>query len=206
MIDLHTTPTANGYRASIMLEEVALPYRVFSYDLQAGDHQRPAYLAMNPVGRMPTIVDDDVDGGSVSIYGTVAILLHLAEKTGRFLPSQRSTRAKVFEWLGFISSDLGPAYTGQFVFNVVMKEKSSAAIEFYNNLCLRFLQPLETQLGKTEYLAGGEITIADMLAYPAMTMSTKRFPGNLEAYPHIARWVALVGARPAVQRGMKVPS
>ena len=206
MIDLHTTPTANGYKASIMLEEVALPYRVFSYDLQALEHQKPEYLALNPVGRMPTIVDDDADGCRVSIYGTAAILLYLAEKTGRFLPSQRAARAKVFEWLGFISSDLAPAYTGQFVFNVIMKEKIAVATEFYNDLCLRLLQPIETQLGKSAHLAGSDYSVADIIAYPSMSISTKRFPGSLAAYPHIARWVTQIGARPAVQRGMKVPS
>lgn len=205
MIDLHTTPTANGFKASIMLEETGLPYRVVNYNLVAGDHMKPEYLAMNPVGRVPAIVDHDVAGEPLSIYGTVAVLVYLAEKTHRYLPTDPRGRAKVFEWLGIISSDLGPAFSGQFVFNILAKEKHPWAIEYYNNLCTRLLGPLELQLGRSRHLAGEDYTIADMLAYPVAATSMKRFPGNLDAYPNIARWAGDVGARPAVQRGMQVP-
>lgn len=206
MIDLHTTATANGYKASIMLEEVGLPYRVHDYNLVKGEHLRPEYLAQNPVGRMPMIVDHDVPGAPLAVYGTAAILLYLAEKTQRYLPVGLAERAKVYEWVGIISSDLAPAYSGQFVFNVIAPEKIAFAIDFYNKLCTRMLQPMELQLGKTPYLAGADYTIADVIAYPVPAVSMKRFPGNLEAYPNIARWAAVVAARPAVQRGMRVPS
>lgn len=205
MIDLHTTPTANGFKASIMLEEVALPYRVVNYNLVAGDHLKAEYLAMNPVGRVPAIVDHDVPGEPLSIYGTVAVLVYLAEKTHRYLPTEPRARAKVFEWLGIVSSDIGPAFSGQFVFNILAKEKLPWAIEYYNNLCTRLLGPLELQLGRSRHLAGDDYTIADMLAYPVAATSMKRFPGNLDAHPNIARWTAEVAARPAVQRGMQVP-
>ncbi len=205
MLDLHTTSTANGYKASIMLEEVGLAYRVIPYNLVAGEHLTPEYLAMNPVGRVPAIVDHDVEGEPLSIYGTVAILVYLGEKTHRYLPSEPRRRAKVFEWLGVISSDLGPAFSGQFVFNVLAKEKHPWAIEYYNNLCTRLLGPVELQLGRSRYLAGDDYTIADIIAYPVAATSMKRFPGNLDAHPNIARWAAEVSARPAVQRGMQVP-
>jgi len=206
MIDLHTTGTANGYKASIMLEETGLPYRVIDYDLVKGDNFKAEYVAITPVARMPAIVDHDVPGGGpVSVYGTAAILFYLAEKTGRFIPADLRGRKAVYEWVGVVSSDIGPAYSGQFAFNVIAPEKIPFAIQFYDKLCARMVQTLEVRLGQAPYLAGDEYTIADMIAYPVAAVSMKRFPGNLDAHPNLARWAAVVGARPAVQRGMKVP-
>lgn len=205
MIDLHTTATANGYKASIMLEEVGSPYRVIDYDLVKGEHMKPEYLALNPVGRVPTIVDHDVADGPVSVYGTPAILLYLAEKTGQLLPTRPAARAKAYEWLGIVASDIAPAYSGQFVFNVIAPAKDPWAVAFYDKLCLRLLAPMESRLAASRYLAGDDYSIADVIAYPVAAVSMKRFPGDLAGHPHIARWAAEVGARPAVQRGMKVP-
>ncbi len=207
MIDLHTTPTANGFKASIMLEETGLPYRAISYNLVKGEHFKPEYAAITPVARMPAIVDHEAAGGPpVSVYGTAAILFYLAEKTGRFFPANPAIRAKVYEWVGVVSSDVGPAYSGQFVFNVMAPEKLPWALEFYDKLCVRMVKTLEVRLGQARYLAGDEYTIADMIAYPVPAVSMKRFPGNLDAFPNLARWAAEVGARPAVQRGMQVPA
>lgn len=205
MIDLHTVATANGYKASIMLEEVGLPYQVREYDLVKGENFTPEFLSLNPVGRLPAIVDHDVAGGPLSVYGTAAILIYLAEKTGQLLPTSARDRAKTFEWIGIVSGDVGPAYSGQFVFNVVAQEKIPYAIELYNRLCLRMVQTLEQQLARTTFLTGDDYTIADIIAYPVATVSMKRFPGNLDAHPNLARWATKIGARPAVQRGMKVP-
>lgn len=205
MIDLHTVATANGYKASIMLEEIGLPYQVREYDLVKGENFTPEFLSLNPVGRLPAIVDHDVDGEPLSIYGTAAILIYLAEKTGQLMPTTARARAKTFEWIGIVSGDVGPAYSGQFVFNVVAQEKIPYAIELYNRLCLRMVQTLEQQLARTTFLVGDEYTIADIIAYPVATVSMKRFPGNLDAHPNLARWATEIGARPAVQRGMKVP-
>lgn len=206
MIELHTTNTANGYKASIMLEEVGLPYRVSAYDLTKGEHLSPSYLALNPVGRVPAIVDPDPgDGQPLTVYGSPAILTYLAEKTGRFLPTSVRARARTLEWVGMIASDLAPAYSGQFVFNVIAREKIPFAIDYYDRLCLRLVQVLEDQLGRSTYLAGEQYTIADILAYPVATVSMNRFPGSLARHPNLARWASELGARPAVQRGMKVP-
>ncbi|MFO1427632.1 MAG: glutathione S-transferase N-terminal domain-containing protein [Steroidobacteraceae bacterium] len=204
MIDLHTTGTANGFKASIMLEETALPYRVVRYDLVKGEHLKAEYLAINPVGRIPTIVDHDAPDGSISVYGSAAILLYLAEKTGLLMPSAPAARASVYQWLGIVASDLGPAYSGQFAFKVMAPEKLPWAIEFYDKLCARLLATLELQLGRTPFLAGEEYTIADVIAYPAATVSTLRYPGNLDGHPNLKRWAERIGSRPAVQRGMKV--
>ncbi len=207
MIDLHTTPTANGYKASIMLEETGLPYRAINYNLVKGEHFKPEYLAINPVGRMPAIVDNDASGAApISVYGTAAILLYLAEKAQRFMPATPAGRASVYQWVGIVSSDIGPAYSGQFVFSVMAPEKLPWAIDFYDKLCTRLVKTMEQQLGISRYLAGDDYTIADMIAYPVPAVSMKRYPGNLDGYPNIARWAGEVGARPAVQRGMKVPA
>lgn len=205
MIDLHTVPTSNGYKASIMLEEVGLPYRTMAYDLTRGDNLKPDFLALNPVGRLPLIVDHDVEP-ALKVYGSAAILLYLAEKTRRFIPTAAAARARVFEWLGIIASDISPAYSGQFTFNVLAKEKLPYAIDVYNKLCLRMIQTMEQQLARSEYLAGDNYTIADMLGYPVAATSMKRYPGNFDAHPHIGRWAATLAARPAVQAGMKVPA
>lgn len=205
MIDLHTVATANGYKASIMLEEVGLEYRVHDYDLMKGENFSPQFLALNPVARLPTIVDHDIEGEPLAVYGTAAILLYLAEKTGRLLPRTRRERAKAIEWLGIVSGDIGPAYSGQFVFNVIAQEKIPYAIALYDKLCDRMTATLEQQLGRTPYLAGNEYSIADIIAYPVATVSMKRYPGNLDRHPHIARWVHELAQRPAVSKGMQVP-
>ncbi len=207
MIELHTVATANGYKVSITLEELKLPYEVTAYNLQKGEHQTPAFLQLNPVGRLPLIVDKDPAlNAPVTVYGSAAILVYLAEKSRQLLPIAQPDRARVFEWLGIVSSDIGPAYTGQFVFNIMMKEKVPAAIDFYNQLCLRMLTPMEKALGRHEFLAGGEYTIADIIAYPVAAISMKRFPGNFDQHPNIGRWAAKIAARPAVQKGMQVPA
>jgi GST-like protein len=136
----------------------------------------------------------------------MAILVYLAEKHQSLLPQSVAERATVFEWLGIISSDVAPAYSGQFVFNVIAPEKQPWPIEFYNKLCARMLRPLDQRLAMSRYLAGDAYSIADVIAYPVAAVSAKRYPGNLDQYPHLARWTSEVGTRPAVQRGMRVPS
>jgi GST-like protein len=205
MIDLHTVPTANGYKASIMLEETGLPYRVHVYDLRRGEHLAPGYLGLNPVGRLPTIVDAGDGGEPVTVYGSAAILYYLAEKTGCLMPGDPAARARVHTWMGIVSSDVAPAYSGQFTFNVLAPEKLSWAIDFYDKLCARLLAPLDARLATSRYLASNDYTIADVIAYPVAAVSMKRFPGTLDGHPGIRRWAAEVAARPAVARGMQVP-
>ncbi|MEZ5499705.1 MAG: glutathione binding-like protein [Steroidobacteraceae bacterium] len=207
MIDLHTTATANGYKAALVLEEMALPYRVIAYDLTKGEHLAPAYLQLNPVGRLPTIVDHDGSSSQpIVVYGTAAIASYLADKTGLYMPKDVAGRAACQQWIGIVSSDLGPAYTGQFVFNVLAPQADAWAIQFYDRLVTRLLVVVEARLAANDYLAGGEYSIADMLAYPVAAVSAKRFPGNLADYPAIAGWAGRIAARPAVQRAMRVPA
>jgi GST-like protein len=206
MMDLHTTATANGYRASIMLEECGFEYRAIGYDLTRGEHMSPAHLALNPVGRVPTLVDPDAGADRPAVvYGSQAIVQYLAEKASRFLPRDPVARAAAYTWAGFATSDLGPAYSGQFVFGTLAKEKLPPVVEYYEKLCLRMLGALDQRLGAAHWLAGDEYSMADVLAYPGATVSTKRFPGNLDAFPNVRRWAEEMSARPAVQRGMRVP-
>lgn len=207
MLELHTTATANGYRASIMLEECGLDYRVRAYDLTKGEHLAPEYLALNPVGRLPTLVDTDVGAGRRAVvYGTHAIVQYLAERTGRLLPADPVARAAAYTWAGFVAGDLGPAYSGQFVFGVLASGKAPYALEYYEQLCTRMLGALDARLASNRWLAGDEYTIADVLAFPTAATSARRYPGTLAAHAHVARWTEAVGARPAVQRGMRVPA
>lgn len=207
MIELHTSATANGYKAAIMLEECGLPYSVKSYDLVKREHFGAEYVALNPVARIPAIVDRDTKGESeIMVYGTQAVLQYLAEKTGRFLPSDLASRAAVYTWMGAIASDVAPAYSGQFIFNVIAPERLPWAVDYYSKLVDRMLGALETQLASHPYLAGDEYTIADIIAYPVAATSALRYPGDLSSYPALSAWAGRVGARPAVQRGMRVPA
>lgn len=206
MLELHTVATANGYRASIMLEECELEYRVRAYDLTKGEHLSVEHLQLNPVGRLPTLVDSHAAGRPVIVYGTQAIVQYVAERSGRLLPSDPVARAAAYTWAGVVTSDLGPAYSGQFVFGTLLPGAAPAALDYYQKLCTRMLAALDTRLGAARWLAGDEYSIADVLAYPTAATSTQRFPGSLDAYANLARWAAEVGARPAVRRGMRVPA
>lgn len=201
MLKLYCVGTANGQKATIMLEESGLDYTVINVDLTKGEHQSPDYLRINPVGKVPTLIDPAL-GGEPAIYGTLAIALYLAEKTGRLFPSHAAERARVYEQCAFVGSDLGPAFTGQFIFGSLWNTKHSDVIDYYEEQVHRFLGVMNGTLSKHDYLAGGDYTIADVLAYPVYATSMARLPAGGPEYEHINRWGALVGARPAVQRGM----
>ncbi|MCZ8132893.1 MAG: glutathione binding-like protein [Steroidobacteraceae bacterium] len=206
MIELHTTPTANGYRASIALEETGLAYVSRSYDLVKGEHLAPDFLRLNPVGRVPAIVDRGSGEAPIVVFGTQAIATYVAEKTGRLLPSDPVARAAAHSWAGMVASDAGPAYSGQFVFSRFAPPEQSWGLEHFQKQCHRMLGALETRLAEVPYLAGDEYSIADVLAYPLAAVSALRYPGDLAAYPALRAWAERVGARPAVQRGMRVPA
>lgn len=203
MIECFCVPTANGQKATILLEELALDYELTQLDLRKGEHLAPEYLAINPVGRAPMIIDrDGPDGEPLTVYGTLAIAVYLCEKAGKLLPTAGAQRAQVFQWMAFIASDLSPAFTGQFVHGVMAKEKHEDVIAHYVALAHRMLKVLEQQLAANAFVAGAEYTAADILAYPAAVTSAARLQGGLEDYPAIRAWAERIGQRPAVQRGM----
>ncbi|WP_158045913.1 glutathione S-transferase family protein [Skermanella pratensis] len=205
MITLYSYPTPNGHKASIMLEEIGLPYEVIRVELMQGDNLKPEFLEISPLGKIPAMIDPDTDGAPRRVFGSGAILEYLAEKSGRLLPCEGCARTEVWNWLAFGVSDVGPTSVDMFRFSVRAPEKLPYAIELFKSELHRCYQALETQLGRTEYLVDGDYTIADISVYPFVAVAGQTSPALFERYPHLKRWHDLVGSRPAVQRGMAVP-
>jgi GST-like protein len=208
MIDLYTWTTPNGRKISIFLEETALPYRAIPINLTKGEQTSAEFTAVSPNRKIPAIVDHDAPGGPLALFESGAILIHLAEKTGRFLPKDVRTRAAVLQWLMYQMSHVGPiiGQTGHFVNDA--PEQIPYAINRFLGETLRILGVLNGALERNEFLAG-EYSIADMATYPwvlaAWEPLEKLLPAEIAKLPQVARWLEAVGARPAVQRGMAVP-
>jgi len=209
MIDLYTWKTPNGRKASIMLEEVGLPYRVVPVDLGAGAQHAPEFLALNPNGRIPVIVDQDVPGGPLTVIESGAILVHLAEKTGRLLPTGVRERSETMQWLMFQMAGIGPMLGQASWFANSAPEKIPYAIERYVNESARLFGVLDVRLGEREFLAGA-YSIADIATYPwvavAWPIFTAMMPDTVGKLGRLAAWLERVAARPAVARGMSVPA
>jgi glutathione S-transferase len=202
MIVLYTAPTPNGWKASIMLEELGLPYEVRPIRLQLGEQKEPWYLQLNPNGRIPTIVDRDE--GDLAVFESGAILIYLAEKTGSpLLPSDRRRRAEVIQWLMFQMGGIGPMQGQANVFFRYAPEKIDYAIERYQNETKRLYTVLDGRLADREYLAG-DYSIADIANWPWVRIAA--WAGvETDDLPHLSRWLELMAARPACQRGVAVP-
>ncbi len=199
-IRLYTAATPNGQKASIMLEEVGLPYEVHAMDIGSANQTRtPEYLAMNANGKIPVIVDPDA-GRTVIESG--AILLYLAERSGKLVPKPGDD---TLTWLFFQAAHVGPMLGQLGYFKVFAAEKIPAAIERFERESDRVLGVLDTQLGRHEYLAG-DYGVADIMTWPWIATAQKRLGKSYEAMPNLARWVAAIGERPAVARGMAVPA
>ena len=200
MIQFHYWPTPNGHKVTLFLEEAGLPYEVHPVDIGAGDQFRPDYLAISPNNKMPAIVDGDpVDGGApLSVFESGAILLYLAEKTGRFLPTDLRGRTAALEWLFWQMAGLGPM-TGQYGhFHVYAPDPIPYAKDRYLREAQRLLGVLDRRLAGREYIAG-DYGIADMACHPWINAYAKA-PIDLDPFPDLRRWHAAVAARPAVQR------
>jgi GSH-dependent disulfide-bond oxidoreductase len=203
MIQLYTWGTPNGKKVSVMLEEVGLPYEVHPISLQKGDQFTPEYLAINPNNKIPSIIDTEGPGGQpLTLFESGAILMYLAEKSGKLLPQDMRNRYEVIQWLMFQMGGVGPMF-GQANFFFRLNEKVPYAIERYHKEALRLYKVLDQQLGKKEYLAG-EYTIADIATYP-WVWRHEMHQVKLEEFPNVKRWYDAIAARPAVQRGMAVP-
>lgn len=201
MIRLHGGPTPNARKIAIALLEMGLDWELVDVDILAGDQLTPEFLALNPNNKTPVIEDVDGPHGRFVLWETGAILLYLAEKTGRFLPTDPEERALCWQWLMFQVSGVGPMF-GQFAhFAFYAKDKHPYAIERYGRETQRLLSVLDGQLGKTEWVAGAEYTIADMAMLPYLAGSLGRNPGR---FAHVERWSAAMMARHAVATGMKV--
>lgn len=203
MIDFYTFASSNGQRAAIMLEECALPYRLHWIDLTKGEQRAPGYLAINPAGTIPTLVDADGPGGApLALSQSGAILLYLAEKTGRFLPADPRGRAEALQWLVFAVSDCAPASSGIYYHTTLVPEKSEANVHWYEQRLLAQLRVADARLADREALAG-EYSVADIALYPIVAVRRKLVE-TAGGMPHLARWSERVGSRPAVQRGLAV--
>ena len=201
MIDLYTAATPNGWKASIMLEEIGLPYHVNSVSLGKLEQKQDWYLALNPNGRIPTIVDRDA--GDFAVFESGAILLYLAEKTGRLLPTDPGGRSTVVQWLMFQMGGVGPMQGQANVFFRYAPEKIEFAIERYHRETRRLYEVLDRRLEGSEYLAG-DYSIADIATWP--WVSIHGWAGvDIDGLEHLTRWLEEVGARPAVREGREIP-
>jgi len=203
MIRLYTWGTPNGKKVSIMLDEIGLPYEVHAINIGQGDQFKPEYLAINPNNKIPSIIDTDGPGGQpFKLFESGAILMYLAEKSGKFWPQEMGKRYEVIQWLMFQMGGVGPMF-GQANYFFRLQEKVPYAIERYHKESLRLYNVLNQQLGQQEYLAG-EYSIADIATYP-WVWRHEIHEVKLEDFPNVKRWFDAISKRPAVQRGMEIP-
>jgi GSH-dependent disulfide-bond oxidoreductase len=203
MIDLYSWPTPNGHKIHIMLEEVGLPYKVHGIDIGAGAQFEPAFLKISPNNRIPAIVDNDGPGGKpISVFESGAILVYLAEKTGKFMPKESRARYAVLEWLMFQMGGIGPMFGQANHFRAYAPEKIPYAIDRYTNEAKRLYGVLDRRLADHDYVAG-DYSIADMAIFPWMRYGDRRGV-NVDEFPNVKRWFEAINARPAVQRGVEV--
>jgi GST-like protein len=203
MIQLYTWGTPNGKKVSIMLEEIGLPYEVHPVNLQQGDQFKPEYLAINPNNKIPSIIDDEGQGGKpFTLFESGAILMYLAEKSGKLLPADARQRYTVIQWLMFQMGGVGPMF-GQANYFYRLEEKIPYAIERFHKEARRLYNVLDQELSRKDYLAG-EYSIADIATYP-WVWRHEMHRVKLEEYPNVKRWYDAISKRPAVQRGMEIP-
>ena len=203
MIELYMAGTANGQRASIMLEECGVPYRVHKVDLAKGEQKQEAFLAMNAAGAIPVMVDPEGPGGkSITLSQSTAILLYLCEKSGRHLPADPAQRYAAMVWLMRAATDVAPTSGAIFQLMNYVPEKSAQNTEFFENRLINFLRVADQQLATRDYLLG-EICAADLSLYPVVM--ARRALAERGGLNTLLAWTQRVGARPAVQRGMAQP-
>ena len=201
MIDLYTAATPNGHKVSITLEELALPYTLKVLDLVKNEQKLPDFLAINPNGRIPAIVDRAA--GDFAVFESGACLMYLAEKTGQLMPTDPQGRSRVLQWLMFQMGGVGPMMGQANVFYRYFPEKIPAAIDRYQGESKRLLRVLDGHLQQHEYLAG-DYSIADIAHWA--WVRTHRWSGvEIDDLPHLQRWLEAIRLRPAVLRGIEAP-
>lgn len=205
MIDLHYWPTPNGWKASVMLEECGLPYRVVPVNVAKGEQFQPEFLAISPNNRIPAIVDHEPLGGgpALALFESGAILQYLAEKSGKFLPSDVAQRYTALQWVWWQVGGLGPMLGQNGHFLLYAQEKIPYAIERYSAEVRRLYGVLDRQLARTCAHVAGDYSIADIACFP-WVMTHKAQQLTLDDWPHVKRWFADVRARPQVQAGLAI--
>ena len=203
MIEAYSWPTPNGHKIHIMLEETGLSYRVHGVDIGRGDQFEPNFLAISPNNKIPAIVDSEGPGGKpISVFESGAILIYLAEKTGKFLPADARGRYAVLEWLMFQMGSIGPMFGQANHFRAYAPEKIPYAIDRYTNEASRLYGVMDRRLADHAYVAG-DYSIADIAIFPWMRYGDRRGV-NVEEFPNVKRWFESIDARPAVKRGLEV--
>ena len=200
MIDIYFWPTPNGYKITVMCEEVGLDYNIIPINITAGDQFTPEFLKISPNNRMPAIIDHDGPGGKpIAMFESGAILMYLAEKTGQLMPSDPRARYAVIQWLMFQMASVGPMLGQAHYFRVYAPEKLELAINRYTNEAKRIYGVIDRQLVNSAYIAG-DYSIADIAIYPWLI--THQMQGqNLDHFPHLKKWFEGIRERPAVQAG-----
>lgn len=202
MIDLYSWTTPNGHKIHIMLAETGLAYRAHKIDLGRGDQFQPQFLAINPNSKIPAIVDDDgPDGQPITVFESGAILIYLAEKSGKFLPALPRRRYDVLQWLMFQMASIGPMYGQAWHFRSAAPERIPYAVDRYTNEVTRLLKVMDQRLKESAFLGDAEYSIADIAAWPWVKGSEK-YGQDMRDFPHVSRWIGEIAARPAVQRGL----
>ncbi len=201
MIDLYTTSTPNGHKASCTLEELEIPYEVHAIDLSSLEQKKPDFTRLNPNGRIPVIVDRAED--DLPVFESGAIMIYLAEKAGRLLPTERRARARVISWLMFQMGGIGPMMGQANVFFRYFPEKIQPAIDRYQNESRRLFEVLDARLAESEWLAD-DFSIADIANW--CWVRTHSWSGvSLDGLDHVERWMGALQQRPALLRGIEVP-
>jgi len=201
VIELYTASTPNGHKASCTLEELGLPYEVHALDLGAGEQRSARYLAINPNGRIPAIVDRAEN--NLAVFESGAIMIYLAEKAGKLLPSDRAGRARVIQWLMFQMGGIGPMMGQANVFFRYFPEKIQPAIDRYQNECRRLFEVLDRRLGESEWLAD-DYSIADIANW--CWVRTYKWSGvSRDGLENLDRWLSVMKEKPGLQQGIQVP-
>ena len=204
MIDVYTWPTPNGHKVHIMLEECGLPYRALPINIGKGDQFQPDFLKISPNNKIPAIIDPEgPDGEPISVFESGAILLYLAEKTGRFMPASVRGRYDVLQWLMFQMGGVGPMLGQAHHFRIYAPEKVPYAVDRYTNEAKRLYGVMDRQLQSHAYIAGSEYSIADIAIFPWLR-SWQNQGIDWADFPTLKAWFDRIGERPAVQRGVQV--
>lgn len=206
MIEVYVAGTGNGQRATVMLEECGLPHKVHKVDLAAGAQKSADFLKLNPAGAIPVLVDTEGAGGTrIVVSQSPAILVYLAEKTGKLMPKDPEERAAMWQWFAMAASDVGPSGGALFALANRVPEKSPPAIAFFENRLLSYFRVIDQRLGQSPYLAGKEMSIADLLLYPnvAGRRAMIEKAGDMK---NLLAWADRMAARPGVSRGMAAAS
>ena len=203
MIDLYAAATSNGTRARIALEECGLAYKLHPVDLAKGEQKSAAFLAMNPNGQIPVIVDHEGPGGKpVTLSQSTAILLYCAEKSGKFLPQDPAARPAVLQALMNASTDVTPIF-GAFFGVMRSKEPHAPTAQMFKDRLRGFFKVWDGALAARKYCAGDEVTVADLSLYAGFARIKGAAPEVIEGLPNVARWGEAMAARPAIQRALK---